>query len=403
DPTFAPVWVDLPGLPLDFFHPAMLQVIGDDIGKKFLSVAKDTICRTRPSVARICVEMNIHEEMPNSIWLEGPNYPGFWQPIYYPNFLYCSHCYKMGHSLQNCNKKNPQQEKQAPGGQGIGQNGKQQQGAWQTQKTKRVYKQVANHNSHEAGTSRAKDAQGQEVGDTQGLTAETTNTFSVLNDINEDNESAEMVDNNERTDNTTAQLQAVTIDTIAENLVSKVSTEATVTPVMDTYVVTTEPAPAANVEEVPRQTNEEGNHTTISGRDTTPSPTQVINLEHPGYRSLQNRSIGSDIAEEFINSEVLTIDEEIQDHAQITPLAIEGPLMVQEQGQVFFLTDGNKTEEDLSEEENEVHNEELEGHCSDSELLTRKSKTIPPSHMCTRSKTNPYGSTKKKRYQCCRQ
>ncbi|KAF5201972.1 hypothetical protein FRX31_008441, partial [Thalictrum thalictroides] len=25
DPTFAPVWVDLPGLPLDFFHPALLK------------------------------------------------------------------------------------------------------------------------------------------------------------------------------------------------------------------------------------------------------------------------------------------------------------------------------------------------------------------------------------------
>ncbi|KAF5206476.1 hypothetical protein FRX31_003937, partial [Thalictrum thalictroides] len=182
-----------------------------------------------------------------------------------------------------------------------------------------------------------------------------------------------MADNNDRNENTATLMQAVTKDTSAEILASKVSTEATITPVMDINAGTADPTPAVNAEEMPRHTTEEGN----------PSPTQVINLEHPGYRSPQNRNIGSDIAEEFINSEVLTIDEEVQDHAQITPLAIEGPLMVQEQGQLLFLTNGNQAEEELSEEEDEAHNEELEGHCLDSELLKRKPKIIPPSHMCT--------------------
>ncbi|KAF5187397.1 hypothetical protein FRX31_023016, partial [Thalictrum thalictroides] len=152
---------------------------------------------------------------------------------------------------------------------------------------------------------------------------------------------------------------------------------------MDINAGNADPTPAVNAEEMPRHTTEEGNPPISPDRVNFPSPTQVINLEHPGYRSPQNRNIGSDIAEEFINSEVLTIDEEVQDHAQITPLAIEGPLMVQDQGQFLFLTNGNQAEEELSEEEDEAHNEELEGHCSDTELLKRKPKIIPPSHMCT--------------------
>ncbi|KAF5190336.1 hypothetical protein FRX31_020078 [Thalictrum thalictroides] len=306
----------------------------------------------------------------------------------------------MGHSLQNCHKKNPQQEKQAPVRQGNGQNGKQQQGFWQTQIAKRVYKQVANHNSQEAGPSGAKNAHGLEVGATQVLPTATTNTFSVLNDISEDNLITEVVDKNDRAENTNALMQTVTKDTNAGNLVSEISTD---TPVDVINGDTTDSPPAVNVAEVPMQANEEGNPTINADSVNTLIPTQVINLEHSGYRSPQNRSIGSAIAEEFINFEVLTIDEEINDHAQVTPLAIEGPLMVQKQSQALFLTNGNQSEEELSEEEEEVHTEELEGHCSDLDLLTRKSKLIPPSHMCTRSKTNPHGSTKKKGYQCCRQ
>ncbi|KAF5186005.1 hypothetical protein FRX31_024408 [Thalictrum thalictroides] len=46
--------------------------------------------------------MNLQEEMPYSIWIEGANFSGFWQQITYPNFLYCSSCAKIGHSWENC-------------------------------------------------------------------------------------------------------------------------------------------------------------------------------------------------------------------------------------------------------------------------------------------------------------
>ncbi|KAF5179438.1 hypothetical protein FRX31_030975, partial [Thalictrum thalictroides] len=191
DPTFAPVWIDLPGLPLEFFHPALLKVIGDDIGK-FLAVAKDTVCRTRPGVARICAEINIHEDLPTSIWLEGPSYPGFWQPIFYPNFLYCSHCYKIGHSLDNCFKKNGrpvEKGKQKEGNQSaLGtEKNPTRLGQWQTQRPKQVYKQVADYNNvNMAGTSGSKNSHGQEKEVSGSEKVMANNSFAVLNTIEEE-------------------------------------------------------------------------------------------------------------------------------------------------------------------------------------------------------------------------
>ncbi|KAF5204759.1 hypothetical protein FRX31_005655 [Thalictrum thalictroides] len=50
--------------------------------------------------------------MLESIWIEGPNYAGFWQKIFYPNFVYCSHCSKFGHAWEQCFKRKENQNKQ---------------------------------------------------------------------------------------------------------------------------------------------------------------------------------------------------------------------------------------------------------------------------------------------------
>ncbi|KAF5187778.1 hypothetical protein FRX31_022635 [Thalictrum thalictroides] len=104
DPVRAPVWVDLPNLPLEFFNPAFLEVLGNGLGS-FVAVDRDTRAFTKPDVARMCVEMNVDGDMHEAVWIEGHNYTGFWQPLFYPNFLYCSHCSKLGHSFENCRKR----------------------------------------------------------------------------------------------------------------------------------------------------------------------------------------------------------------------------------------------------------------------------------------------------------
>ncbi|KAF5187317.1 hypothetical protein FRX31_023096, partial [Thalictrum thalictroides] len=49
--------------------------------------------------------MTVQEDMPDSIWLESPSFPGFLQALHYPNFLYCSSCAMIGHSWEYCRKR----------------------------------------------------------------------------------------------------------------------------------------------------------------------------------------------------------------------------------------------------------------------------------------------------------
>lgn len=101
-----PIWVELKSLPLEYFHPSFLRAIGDSLGK-FLRMDDSTRCLTRPDTARICVEMDIFLEMPDRLWIElnDTKGEGFWQPISYPGFQYCSSCSIFGHTLEACRKK----------------------------------------------------------------------------------------------------------------------------------------------------------------------------------------------------------------------------------------------------------------------------------------------------------
>ncbi|KAF5187950.1 hypothetical protein FRX31_022463, partial [Thalictrum thalictroides] len=89
----------------------MLKSIGHGLGN-FLSIDADTINLTKPDVARICVEMDLQYDLPDSFWLEGHGYEGYWQPLYFPGFLFCGFCSKTGHSLEFCRKKNPALQKE---------------------------------------------------------------------------------------------------------------------------------------------------------------------------------------------------------------------------------------------------------------------------------------------------
>lgn len=59
---------------------------------------------SRPSVARVCVEVDLLKDLPKRIWL-GVDDSGFFQRVTYedlPN--YCTQCCKIGHSVQQCRK-----------------------------------------------------------------------------------------------------------------------------------------------------------------------------------------------------------------------------------------------------------------------------------------------------------
>ncbi|KAF5200969.1 hypothetical protein FRX31_009443 [Thalictrum thalictroides] len=134
-----------------------------------------------------------------------------------------------------------------------------------------------------------------------------------------------------------------------------------------------------------------------------PSSTQIISLTLEEQGNTQNRSLGKDIAEEFVNTEMENLEGEGHEHSQVTPLAIEAPPFCP--SRLLTQGDQSESEEEQSEDEDNNCQEEdpysaLVTHSSDSELHSKKPKQIPPFNMCTRSKTNPYGSTKKHCRQC---
>lgn len=99
--SIAPIWVSFPHLPVHFFSKESLFSIGSTLGKPMRRDAA-TANLTRPSVARVCMEMDLLKKFPHRIWLEcGVN--GFWQPVTYEKVpKYCTNCLKQGHDLEEC-------------------------------------------------------------------------------------------------------------------------------------------------------------------------------------------------------------------------------------------------------------------------------------------------------------
>ncbi|KAL0926169.1 hypothetical protein M5K25_002374 [Dendrobium thyrsiflorum] len=96
-----PVWLSLPNLRMHFFDIKMLQAIGSLFGRP-LQVDQPTANKTRPSVARILIEIDITKEYPEEIWL-GSESNGYSQKVIFDQFpVFCSHCKMHGHVVDNC-------------------------------------------------------------------------------------------------------------------------------------------------------------------------------------------------------------------------------------------------------------------------------------------------------------
>lgn len=66
------------------------------------------IAGTHPSVAWVCMEVDLLKSMVLRVWIGNRECDGFWQPLipeYVP--LYCSHCYRQGHNQEACHVLNP--------------------------------------------------------------------------------------------------------------------------------------------------------------------------------------------------------------------------------------------------------------------------------------------------------
>nr|XP_027082281.1 uncharacterized protein LOC113704592 [Coffea arabica] len=106
--SVVPLWLQLPKLPLHFFNKEVLFQIAAMVGNPLL-VDAATLAISRPSVARVCVEVDLLRPTPSRVWIGNSNHAGFWQELVVENPpRYCSHCFRQGHDEETCHELKPE-------------------------------------------------------------------------------------------------------------------------------------------------------------------------------------------------------------------------------------------------------------------------------------------------------
>ncbi|KAL0915877.1 hypothetical protein M5K25_013341 [Dendrobium thyrsiflorum] len=96
-----PIWVSFPNLRPHLFSPRILQGLGTIFGRP-LKIDQATSVGSRPSVARILVELDVSKQHSDKVWV-GPDNLGYVQSAVLENVpSYCLHCKALGHSNADC-------------------------------------------------------------------------------------------------------------------------------------------------------------------------------------------------------------------------------------------------------------------------------------------------------------
>jgi hypothetical protein len=104
-PSAVPVWVRLPHLPLHCWNQKSLQIIGNALGKYIDHAAR----KDQYSCARICVEVDLEEGLPEAINLTVAGWT-YVQELDYEQIPFkCRHCHGHGHFAKHCKKKSEEQ------------------------------------------------------------------------------------------------------------------------------------------------------------------------------------------------------------------------------------------------------------------------------------------------------
>ncbi|KAH0697025.1 hypothetical protein KY290_014455 [Solanum tuberosum] len=105
--TLAVVWISLPNLSPDLFAKKSLLSIASVVGKP-IAIDKATQIKSRPSMVRVKVILDLMEKLPNRIRLQFVNGKSgklieVFQEIVYDNLpLYCNYCKHQGHDEDSC-------------------------------------------------------------------------------------------------------------------------------------------------------------------------------------------------------------------------------------------------------------------------------------------------------------
>ncbi|KAL0913285.1 hypothetical protein M5K25_016733 [Dendrobium thyrsiflorum] len=96
-----PIWVSFPQLRPHLYSPRILYGLASIFGKP-LKIDTATSVGSRPSVARVLVEIDITKTYPGKVWL-GPDNLGYVQQVTMEEFpSFCASCKCIGHVLGNC-------------------------------------------------------------------------------------------------------------------------------------------------------------------------------------------------------------------------------------------------------------------------------------------------------------
>ncbi|KAL0907835.1 hypothetical protein M5K25_022277 [Dendrobium thyrsiflorum] len=102
----APVWISFPNLRLHFFNQQILFALASIFGRPLQS-DQATAAVSRPSVARVLVEMDISKKHPKEVWI-GSEMNGYQQKVVLENYpVFCGFCKMHGHANSDCFKLHP--------------------------------------------------------------------------------------------------------------------------------------------------------------------------------------------------------------------------------------------------------------------------------------------------------
>ncbi|MDD0148480.1 DUF4283 domain-containing protein, partial [Shigella flexneri] len=95
------VWISMPNLPIQFYRKDSICSLAKVAGNP-IKIDQGTASLSRPSMARVCVEMDLLQEPPKRVWIMAGS-TGFWQQLLYEKIpKYCVHCLRQGHDKAEC-------------------------------------------------------------------------------------------------------------------------------------------------------------------------------------------------------------------------------------------------------------------------------------------------------------
>lgn len=110
-----PIWIQLPQLPLHLWGARSLGKIGSALGKP-ITTDECTAKKYRVSYARILVEVDVTQKLPNDITIRDSEGKKLKQPVHYEwKPMFCDKCQKFGHHCEEVKAKKVWQMKSKQG------------------------------------------------------------------------------------------------------------------------------------------------------------------------------------------------------------------------------------------------------------------------------------------------